>query len=755
MSEHSKQDDFSPVVVGHDGWWVSGLPVYSGGKNRSEARAALDGMGWAQSFKTRIIETADGRMIVQTKGTMPPQVRFERRERIEKKPTGNYIFSTNQYLLKGGSVTLSFALNGTTYWPLFSALEPFLVPIEDCKHVATSDGYYPVWQYGPTNSVSDRQHSIKPSTFVYAVPGSGRTAVAWWEPDTDEVDVFIHAGTRLTQNESAPHGVVVPGRLVGGAVGLCQLWHGLTYFLPNGDLRIGEKVIHPLQQLGQISNHVTIYDPAEGLKDGLKNYAVLINRKYSLVHEANPLVSQDYVCADGGHFPLTITRFYPYGAQSGNVRHARVNCSIKSSYPVIFDRATYVTDPANQPIMEYLSQSYPAFDLDVEFSAQSLALLSKSTHYLNYSIELSPNRRKFVVLFTRWRSGSNVVRAIDAAVECTWGTDGSMYELPADSSYRRVENVRDISTHEVTPIYGVGPKNEYWGTYSAKESSTTTGNLTVTTRSVRLNGPASRLLYVHQFTLGAAAGDARFDYTDVREPTILVGYGADNILKTITVRYVCAVNKHPATVYGVGEAVYERRTVRDAQNYTVSDEASVSGELYVPVVYDAAIASTSLQVLMNGEVVWSDERQHKHEAVPKIGISYVSGGITVGPVRRFYYTLNGLAEVSNYTEPVVVDRRFTGEWIEPDVGGDGYDGAFQGASNNACWLTYSIKKLTSSGVVLVERIYIVVTVDGEVFPMTQEDFDASAYTAGIYTSHWVAYNPATRQVSTTPYTTWS
>ncbi len=484
MSEHSKQDGFSPVVVGHDGWWVSGLPVYSGGKNRSEARAALDGMGWAQSFKTRIIETADGRMIVQTKGTMPPQVRFERRERIEK-PTGNYIFSTNQYLLKGGSVTLSFTFDSTPSRPRFSALEPFLVPIEDCKPVATSDGYYPVWQYGPTNSASDRQHSIKPSTFVYAVPGSGRTAVAWWEPDTNEVDVFIHAGTRLKQNESAPHGVVVPGRLVGGAVRLCQLWHGLTYFLPNGDLRIGEKVIHPLQQLGKISSHVTIYDPAEALKDGLKNYAVLINGRYSLVHGEIPIVSQDYVCADGGHFPHTIGLVYPYGDKSGNVRHARLNCGIKSSYPVIFDYATYVPwGPANQPIMERLNQGYPAFYLDVEFSAQSLALLKKSKHYLDFSIELSPNRRKFVVLFTRRRSGSGVVRAIDAAVECTWGTDGSMYELPADFSYRRVENARDISTHEVTPIYGVGPKYEYGVTYDVKESRTTTGNLTVTTRRV-------------------------------------------------------------------------------------------------------------------------------------------------------------------------------------------------------------------------------------------------------------------------------
>ena len=205
----SKDDllNFDVATGWPDNGLLNTLPVFTGGKNRPETRAALDGMGGERSFKTRIVPLSDGRMIVQTKGSMPPQVLFERDERIEEQAVGNYVFTTSRGIIAGGSATLSFVYLDNLYKPSYSTLEPFLVAVEDCKPILSSDGYYPIWCYGPTNSEEDRQHALAPSAFAYVLPGSGRTSVATWNPDPDEIEVFIHDGNRLKQNASLPHGI--------------------------------------------------------------------------------------------------------------------------------------------------------------------------------------------------------------------------------------------------------------------------------------------------------------------------------------------------------------------------------------------------------------------------------------------------------------------------------------------------------------------------------------------------------------------
>lgn len=752
----SKDDllNFDVATGWPDNGLLNTLPVFTGGKNRPETRAALDGMGGERSFKTRIVPLSDGRMIVQTKGSMPPQVLFERDERIEEQAVGNYVFTTSRGIIAGGSATLSFVYLDNLYKPSYSTLEPFLVAVEDCKPILSSDGYYPIWCYGPTNSEEDRQHALAPSAFAYVLPGSGRTSVATWNPDPDEIEVFIHDGNRLKQNASLPHGISIPGRLSNGRVRIGQLWHGLTRFMSNGELRIGEKIITPLQAPWKLSNDVTIFDPMESLAKGLKNYAVLTNNRYSYVLDNHLATPTDYVCADGAHFHLSINVTYSYSTLDGNINHARINCAIASSYPVIFDRQTYVSDPLNKPIVPVLSQSYPAFDFDVLLDGNAVSALksglSSYKQYCSYRIEMSPNRRKFAVLFLRKREANGDLAGIDAAVECAWENDGSVYALPTGFSCNRVENVRNIVTHDVDPIYGIagqldGERTTTWGDHLIITKATRRWVVTSTTRTIP----------VHPFLIGDPANDALHNTTDVRESTTQIGYGADNTLKTITVKYVSTVNKYPGTGPGTGETVYEHRQVLDDKNNTISEEAFVSGEVVMPIAHDVANGYTSLQVLVNENVVWSDERRCGHALIPRTGITL--GGTIY---RRFYYTLDadGISNVPVWADPVDRDRRFTGEWIELDPA-DAYRSRWiHGASNNACWLSYSVKKLSLAGEVLVERVYLVVTVDGEVFQMTQEDFNASEYSPagdGTYPSHWVAYDPASRQITTEPNTTWS
>ena len=58
-----------------DDWLQNGLPVYSGGKDRSTARRLIDRLGGPGGFKTTSVTNPDGSVTtVQLKGDMPPQV---------------------------------------------------------------------------------------------------------------------------------------------------------------------------------------------------------------------------------------------------------------------------------------------------------------------------------------------------------------------------------------------------------------------------------------------------------------------------------------------------------------------------------------------------------------------------------------------------------------------------------------------------------------------------------------------------------
>ena len=58
-----------------DDWLGKGLPVFSGGKNRAVARAAINRLGGPGGFKTTRVTNPDGSVTtVQLKGDMPPQI---------------------------------------------------------------------------------------------------------------------------------------------------------------------------------------------------------------------------------------------------------------------------------------------------------------------------------------------------------------------------------------------------------------------------------------------------------------------------------------------------------------------------------------------------------------------------------------------------------------------------------------------------------------------------------------------------------
>ena len=58
-----------------DNWLKNGLPTFHGGKDKNHARTSLDKLGGPDGFKTAITIQPDGtKVVVQTKGAMPPQV---------------------------------------------------------------------------------------------------------------------------------------------------------------------------------------------------------------------------------------------------------------------------------------------------------------------------------------------------------------------------------------------------------------------------------------------------------------------------------------------------------------------------------------------------------------------------------------------------------------------------------------------------------------------------------------------------------
>jgi hypothetical protein len=48
-----------------------------------------------------------------------------------------------------------------------------------------------------------------------------------------------------------------------------------------------------------------------------------------------------------------------------------------------------------------------------------------------------------------------------------------------------------------------------------------------------------------------------------------------------------------------------------------------------------------------------------------------------------------------------------------------------------------------------------VGIDGFICDLTEEEWNACAYKTGSIAAHWLAYDPVTQQLSTTPYTTWT
>ena len=58
-----------------DDWLQNGLPVYSGGKDRSTARRLIDRLGGPHGIKTAYQNNPDGTITrVQLRGTQPPEV---------------------------------------------------------------------------------------------------------------------------------------------------------------------------------------------------------------------------------------------------------------------------------------------------------------------------------------------------------------------------------------------------------------------------------------------------------------------------------------------------------------------------------------------------------------------------------------------------------------------------------------------------------------------------------------------------------
>jgi hypothetical protein len=179
---------------------------------------------------------------------------------------------------------------------------------------------------------------------------------------------------------------------------------------------------------------------------------------------------------------------------------------------------------------------------------------------------------------------------------------------------------------------------------------------------------------------------------------------------------------------------------------------------------DEATTYTSAQIAMNGVVLWSAERTCHGTRAPNEGIVYVSGGLSFGPYRRLWGEPGeDNASIVRHIEDLIdiQKQEYRGEWIEPlpDEGllsSQQSPGDFSGGSNNARWVSFAIRRWSpEAGVETVERIHLVVTIDGLIHPMSEADFEASRHTVSGAEYHWAAYEPVGQQLTIIPECTWS
>lgn len=260
-----------------DDWLSNGLPVFNGGKDRSNARKLIDKLGGSGGFKTIQQTAADGTVTtVQLKGTAPPQVTII-------SPLANTVSQAETHLFR-----YSYAPN-VSFAPLLNAAQ---VPVKDSLLVPykSHDGIIDIWWQAKKGSPFSLATKVR-----YA---SGTCSL--WEPSGGN-DYLLFPATLVGTD-------VYVGNTIHGLLGKVGGQVTMAYSTNNGVIEAsasGFEVVSPDTTLTLFSASTTSLVVPGGV---LTPYAILgtYDRVYDFVTGIKLGKNRSlYTAPDGTRFAIT------------------------------------------------------------------------------------------------------------------------------------------------------------------------------------------------------------------------------------------------------------------------------------------------------------------------------------------------------------------------------------------------------------------------------------------------------------------
>jgi hypothetical protein len=361
----------NPFGANLNTWLDNGLPVRRGGKNKGAERAALDALGGPEGFRTKHVTLHGGaEMTVRTKGNMPPQVTYTRREDwgggAGPSWTGSAHFS---HLIAHVSFNMELRPEANGY------------PQEDLSRQGTFfslDNIVDVWSY-------DEAHQVyRLSDFV------------WYSNEKREVVLYPPRNVNLN--------VVgrFPATLQDGKVYIGSPWHGrIQRISPNAYLIANNIVTHP-HAAGDVANSYHLLERDVRVLNlsgkppsptaGPRNYALLTGsesgntQRYSFGYPYSvQLAYWPYIAADGTRFGLGIGTA---GGASPNVE-----VWIEDSFTLKFYVSAVRTAPVEgNSTGERVQLGY--FDV----VAPGFPDFGSGSGYPTFALEFSPSGKKAAVI---------------------------------------------------------------------------------------------------------------------------------------------------------------------------------------------------------------------------------------------------------------------------------------------------------------------------------------------------------------------
>ncbi|MDR3359642.1 MAG: hypothetical protein LBO20_03130 [Bifidobacteriaceae bacterium] len=711
-------------------WLNNGLPIHHGGKAKGPERAALDVLGGPEGFRKRHVLLADGvQMTVRTMGEMPPRVTYTRPETL---PTPELSWpGTAHYspLILAPNV----AVSGMKQKPLLRVENFFSV-----------DNIVDVWAY---DSVAK---TFSFSKFAYY--------------DEDSGDAFLYPPYPYSEGMQP---ACFPAALVDGKVGIGSPWHGTIHRESAQFYRVGGEMVearHPIEEeesfaelnsyriLRRDTHVLNLSGEMPAPSAGQRNYALLAAE--GAINSASPtldypygisLAGWPYIGPDGTRFALTAS------SQGGDslYNEAPVGEPFTVRVAIYAEPMTPVGDGPARP-----STRIGIFDL----VGQGLPFGGSA--WRTFSVQFSPSGKKAVlVAMFSWSPPSlgyvaerfwSRIYAVCGAVELTF-SGGTAKSYPKAVAAPVAGIVNHAESEDPQSPNPVGVRDESEVTNEQAANSWTDGDgaewerivFTTTHNMSFVPDPPVSSALIH-----------RSGY----EQTKRVGYGADDTLNVLRVRYgetrkysADAGSGWSASASVSWEMISKNNQVRELNVLNTADgsTSSTGGETN-------ALYETSIEILCNGASVFS-----LHETGQTSSSNPNAPARTVSWETMSYDPSLGIwSEFDPHNQPYV---RFSigSQPPKAQVHSGRYfiPGADSGCNNAVCatldWY------LGDSGGSLGATA-LLVGIDGRSMESSMEEYENAYYEVleknyvwdyitTAYTGRWCCYDPVEHQFTMTPF----